>query len=134
MIGIGIIGYGKMGRIRAQAVRESGQGEIVAVFDADLNAVIEPSLRAASPDAILADSRVQAVFICTPNYLNQPLTIASLRAGKHVFCEKPPAFTSAEVEEIIAAEAACNGCKLMFGFNHRHHESIKKAKSLIDSG
>ncbi len=61
------------------------------------------------------------------------MTIEALKAGKHVFCEKPPAFTARDVEEIIAVERAC-GKKLMYGFNHRHHDSIKEAKARVDSG
>jgi predicted dehydrogenase len=61
------------------------------------------------------------------------LTIAAMRAGKHVLCEKPPAFTASEVAEIQAVEKT-TGRKLMYGFNHRHHQSIKDMKALIDSG
>jgi 1,5-anhydro-D-fructose reductase (1,5-anhydro-D-mannitol-forming) len=55
-----------------------------------------------------------------------------LNNGKHVFCEKPPAFTAAEVEDIQKAERS-SGLALMYGFNHRHHESIKKIKTLVYS-
>lgn len=133
MIRVGIIGFGKMGRIRAQAVRESGRGEVVSIFDTDPANTSESVLLAASPEAVLADPNVDVVFICTPNYLNKPLTIAGLRAGKHVFCEKPPAFTAAEVKEIQAVERESEKC-LMYGFNHRHHESIQKMKQILDSG
>ena len=132
MIDIGIIGFGKMGRIRADEVEASGRGRVARVFEPDPNANIEGT-RAASPEEVIADPSISAVFICTPNHLNRPLTIAALESGKHVFCEKPPAFTATEVLEIREAEVA-SGCKLMYGFNHRHHESIKHMKSLIDSG
>jgi predicted dehydrogenase len=133
MIRVGIIGFGKMGRIRAQAVRESGRGEVVAIFDTNPANFSEPALMAASPEVVFANPRVDAVFVCTPNYLNKPLTIAGLKAGKHVFCEKPPAFTARDVEEIRAVEAL-SGKRLMYGFNHRHHESIQKMKQIVDSG
>ena len=67
-----------------------------------------------------------------PNYKNKHYTINALNAGKNVFCEKPPAFNCAEVEEIIIAEKQ-SGKKLMYGFNHRHHASITHMKELIDS-
>jgi predicted dehydrogenase len=59
--------------------------------------------------------------------------IASLEAGKHVFCEKPPGIN---LPEVLAMKEAMekSGCKLMFGFNHRHHQSIIKAKDVVDSG
>lgn len=83
-------------------------------------------------DDVILHPGIDAVFICTPNYLNKPLTIQALTAGKHVFCEKPPAFTAAEVSEIMEVERLSNR-KLMYGFNHRHHDSVIHAKKLIDS-
>lgn len=132
MIDVGIIGFGKMGRIRADEVKASGRGRVARVYELDSEARFDHP-RADSPEDVIDDPSVKAVFVCTPNHLNRPLTIAALQAGKHVFCEKPPAFTSSEVQEIRQAEEA-SGCKLMYGFNHRHHESIKSMKSLIDSG
>ena len=44
-----------------------------------------------SSDEIINDPNIDAIYVCTPNYLNKPLTIKALEAGKHVFCEKPPA-------------------------------------------
>ena len=133
MIKTGIIGYGKMGKIRAKAIRESGGGTICAVYDPQSDPAADGLLRVDSPEAVIAHPDVEAVFICTPNFLNKPLTIAALGAGKHVFCEKPPAFCAQDIREIRAAEMEANK-KLMYGFNHRHHGSIKKAKELIDSG
>ncbi len=132
LVQCGIIGFGKMGRIRAQSIEESGRGAVSLIYDPHLNA--DPPYNAApDPEAVLSAEEVDAVFVCTPNFQNKALTIAALQAGKHVFCEKPPAFTAADVEEIMEAEQA-SGCKLMYGFNHRHHESIKTAKAAVDSG
>lgn len=130
----GIIGFGKMGQIRAQVIEEDGRGEIVQVYDVDRELVGHRYAAADSPEEIIANPEIEAVFICTPNHLNRPLTIAALEAGKHVFCEKPPAFTLDEVEEIRRVERHAMGQKLMYGFNHRHHGSIQKMKQLIDDG
>jgi len=132
MLNIGLIGFGKMGQLRAQAVAASGQGRVVAVWDPHSTDFQGLAVRN-TPEEILHDRSVDAVFICTPNHRNHPLTVAALREGKHVFCEKPPAFTVAEVEEIRAVEIAARR-KLMYGFNHRHHGSIKAMKALVDSG
>lgn len=129
----GLIGYGKMGKIRARAMKEVGGAELVAAFDPHNDPAVDGYVRAATPEQIIQDPAIEALFICTPNYLNKPLTIAGLQAGKHVFCEKPPAFTAQDIREVRVAEAA-SGKKLMYGFNHRHHGSIKKAKELLDSG
>lgn len=134
MINVGIIGFGKMGHIRYETVSQNGYGRVVAIADPQ-GASSLPGIQCyASADDLIADPEVEAVFICTPNYLNKPLTIQALQAGKHVFCEKPPAFKMSEVKEVIVAEQSAKGKKLMYGFNHRHHDSVKKAKELIDSG
>lgn len=129
---IGIIGYGVMGKTRHTAITETGRGTVVAVSEpggyVDANGISN-----VSHDAIINDPLIDMVFVCTPNYLNKQLTIRALKAGKHVFCEKPPAFTAIDVEEIRTVEAA-SGRKLMYGFNHRHHDSVMHMKQLIDSG
>jgi len=131
-INIGIIGFGKMGQIRAKSIELSGKAKVKSIYDKNTfpNGISYSIVENA--DEIINDSDIDAVFICTPNYLNEPLTIEALEAGKHVFCEKPPAFNSMEVEKIIVAEEK-SGKKLMYGFNHRHHESIRHMKKLIDS-
>ena len=52
-------------------------------------------------EAILSDEKVDIVLIATPNHLHKEMAIASMRAGKHVLCEKPVTPTSAELEEIL---------------------------------
>jgi 1,5-anhydro-D-fructose reductase (1,5-anhydro-D-mannitol-forming) len=132
MINCGIIGFGKMGNIRAKAIEESGRGRVAAVWDA--HPVDTKGYRIAmSDEALIQDPEIDAVFICTPNYRIVPLCKAALQAGKHVFSEKPPASSAREVEEVIAIEKA-SGCKLMYGFNHRHHASVQKIKQIVDSG
>jgi len=131
MINIGIIGFGKMGQIRASAINNSGLGKVTKVYDLN-ESRIPPYPMISNMDQIFNDPLIKAVFICTPNYLNKKLTVRALNAGKHVFCEKPPAFTSYELNEVRQAEEG-SGKKLMYGFNHRHHESIKYMKELIDS-
>lgn len=132
MIKVGIIGLGKMGQIRADAVKADGSGEVIAIYEPEKNGYYDKYPTYSSSDDIINDSQIEAVFICTPNYYNKPLTIQSLQAGKHVFCEKPPAFNADQMQEIIDEERT-SGKKLMYGFNHRHHSSIKYMKQLIDS-
>ena len=133
MIKIGIIGYGKMGKIRARSALENGHAKLCAVYDTAPNSSDADLPWVETTADVLQHPEIQAVFICTPNHLNKLLTIAALNAGKHVFCEKPPAFTATDVEEIRAAEDL-SGCKLMYGFNHRHHGSMLRAKREIESG
>jgi len=133
MLNVGIIGYGKMAHIRAEILNAHSEVDIKLIYDiGDLPKATKYTL-ANSADEIINDPQIDAIFICTPNYLNKPLTIQALKNGKNVFCEKPPALNAKEVEEIITTEKQ-SGKKLMYGFNHRHHESIKHMKKLIHSG
>jgi len=129
---VGIIGYGKMGKIRHQAIEEVGKAEVIAISEPTIGSNYN-GIQNLTNEKLIHDPKIDAVIICTPNYLNKPLTIKALNANKHVFCEKPPAFTGRDVIEIREVEAR-SGKKLMYGFNHRHHDSIKKMKELIDSG
>ncbi len=134
MIKCAIIGYGKMGQIRHKTIMENSFGEVVAISDPVLDKTlinVPPNL---SIDEIIDRDDIQIMIICTPNYLNKPLTIQALKSGKHVFCEKPAAFTANDIEEIIQVEKAFPKLKLMYGFNHRHHDSIIKMKKIIDHG
>ena len=98
---VGIIGYGKMGQTRHQAISELNCAEVVAISEPNAVNVELPNL---SHDEIIGRNDIDAIIISTPNFLNKPLTIKALQAGKHVFCEKPPCFTAADMMEIRAAE------------------------------
>ena len=133
MLKVAIFGYGKMGRIRERYLRESGKAEIVAIFDP--HPILDAPCRQVESEAeIFNDKSIEAIFVCTPNFRIPELVMSGLRAGKHVFSEKPPARNAKEMEAVLEVEAACPGLKLMYGFNHRHHASIRKMKSIIESG
>ncbi|WP_348863801.1 Gfo/Idh/MocA family oxidoreductase [Neorhizobium sp. Rsf11] len=128
----GIIGYGGMGAIRHNAMRAIGQNVAHKIYE--IRPV--PEFRDLLVDdyrKIIDDPEIEAVIICTPNFLNKKLTIEALKAGKHVFCEKPPAFNGTEMEEIIEVEDQANRV-LMYGFNHRHHGGSIKIRETIESG
>jgi len=131
---VGIVGFGKMGRIRYQEIMKIIGVEVVCVYEPDISIDIPLNIKKMDSAESVVDSKlIDTVFICTPNYLNMPLTIRSLKRGKHVFCEKPPAFTASDVKQIIDVEMI-SGKVLMYGFNHRHHGSVKKMKLIVKSG
>ena len=76
---------------------------------------------------------VDAVVVCTPPHLHADISMAAMRAGKHVLCEKPLTRTVAEAEQMVAA-AKETGRVLKCGFNHRYHPAIWQAKQLFDQG
>lgn len=130
---VGIIGFGKMGQTRLKAIEEDGRGKVLAVSEPNLQVPLD-SIPNVSHDEIILNPEINVVIVSTPNFLNKELTIRALQAGKHVFCEKPPAFTGADMQEIIEVEKNSKGKKLMYGFNHRHHGSVIRMKELVDSG
>tara|TARA_B110000438_G_scaffold302404_1_gene359980 strand:+ start:692 stop:1678 length:987 start_codon:yes stop_codon:yes gene_type:complete len=128
---VGIIGFGKMGQIREKVISSIENIEVKLIYDTEeCNSQIT---QAKSANEILESSEIDSVIICTPNYLNKPLTIKALSEGKNVFCEKPPAFNEKDILEIKSVEES-SGKILMYGFNHRYHGSILKMKELIDAG
>lgn len=127
---IGIIGYGKMGQVRHNTIKQVGGGKVIAISEPNLQ--VKTDIPNVSHEEIIRDQEIEIVIICTPNFYNKDLTMRSLSAGKHVFCEKPPAFTAEDIREIRAVEAE-SGKKLMYGFNHRHHDSVIKMKQIVDS-
>lgn len=87
----------------------------------------------ASYEEILANEEIDAVSVCTPNYLHAPMTIAAANAGKHVLVEKPMACSIEEAEQMIEA-AHKNNVYLMVGHNQRLMPPHVKAKEILDSG
>lgn len=136
---VGVIGAGGMLQYHAAGFRQAG-AEIVAVADPAAGAAAKAAEKWGiarayeSVDAMLSESAdLDAVSIIVPNKFHAPLALQCLKAGKHVFCEKPPALKAAEVEEMIAA-ADASGKKLMFNFNNRARPEARAMKAYIDSG
>ncbi|WP_188455892.1 Gfo/Idh/MocA family protein [Virgibacillus oceani] len=67
---------------------------------------------------LLHDSSIEVVHVCTPNISHAEITIAALKAGKHVMCEKPMAKTSEEAR-LMVETAKMTGKKLTIGYNNR---------------
>lgn len=133
MLKVGIIGFGKMGRIRARCIEESGRAELVAIYDPGKISGMHYKV-AESENDLFDDPLIDAIFVCTPNYRIPELVVRGLESGKHVFSEKPPAFNAAQMEKVRTVESSVGDRKLMYGFNHRHHLSIQKMKTIIESG
>lgn len=83
---------------------------------------------------MLLEEPLDVLFVSLPNYLAAKVTVAALQSKLHVFCEKPPGRTVADVEEVIEVEKKHPGQILKYGFNHRYHESVREALRIINSG
>jgi len=136
---VGVIGAGGMLKYHAAGFRAAG-AEIIAVADPAPGA----ATRAAemwdiatayeSVEAMITGSpELDAISIIVPNKFHASLAIQCLKAGKHVFCEKPPALSAQEVEEMIEVSKAA-GKKLMFNFNNRARPESQAMKRYVDDG
>lgn len=82
---------------------------------------------------VLNDPEIEAVSICTPNKSHSEITIAALKAGKNVLCEKPAARTYAEALEMQKAQHE-TGKILNIGVVNRFNKNVNRIKNMIDSG
>jgi 1,5-anhydro-D-fructose reductase (1,5-anhydro-D-mannitol-forming) len=130
-----IAGFGKMGMIRYNTLKEIEGCSLKRICDPFLKNQIPAGVECGKEiNDVINDKEIDFIVVSTPNNLLKDVTVRALDAGKHVFCEKPPGRNLSELKAMIDAEKRNPGKKLMFGFNHRHHESMIHAKKLIDSG
>ena len=131
-----IIGCGLIGRKRAAHLPA---GTLAYACDLDATRAAELAKTSLGCRAttdyreILADPLIDAVLVSTLNAALAPISLAAVRAGKHVLVEKPGALNAAELREVQAA-ASATGAKVRIGYNHRYHPALQKAREFIDSG
>jgi len=130
----GIIGYGKVGKIRKKIIDNNPKLELVGINDKNKIDDEEVTCPFYKNYKDLLNQGLDAVFVCTPNKYTPIIVMDALNKNKHVFCEKPPGQTVEDVKKIISVEEKKPELKLKFGFNHRYHDGIIEAKSIVDSG
>ena len=130
-----IFGYGYMGRIRYQVLRQHPAVRKITVVDpaVDPSAVGLDGVLLRPDDPIPWDS-CDAVFVCTPNNVTADLCVEALTRCGRVFCEKPPGRNWDDFCRVAEAAAAVPRHTLVFGFNHRLHPSVQAAKALLTDG
>lgn len=132
----GLIGAGAIGKIRADALKQSEHCDLVAVADFDQARAVAaaPSARYfADAEALIADPEVEAVIISTPPAFHESLAKLAASQGKHVLVEKPMAATPDACERMVAAARAA-GTVLTVGYNHRYFEAVKLVRDVVRSG
>ena len=146
-IKIGIIGWGFMGRTHAHALRAMplfypGAGfraEIAGICSRRLEKVREAAEELNVPyytddyRQLLAREEIDAVSVCTPNALHEEIALAALKAGKHLYIDKPLADT-AQGARRIADQAKKSGVFTRMVFNNRYLPVTLRARELVDQG
>ncbi|MDA0709488.1 MAG: Gfo/Idh/MocA family oxidoreductase [bacterium] len=139
MLKVGVIGVGGIAKTHIPGWVASEHAEVFAGSD-----VNESVLQAwghqhgvtrlyRDPQELFDDPEIDIVDVCTPNNYHAPLSIAALRAGKHVICEKPLAPTPGQVKEMIAARDK-SGKLLMCAQSSRFSGASLAMKAEVDKG
>lgn len=134
---IAIVGAGHVAQVaHIPAYKANPEVELVAIVDYDAvkaKRIKEQfGFKAAYDDMneMLKKSDVDAVDICTPNYLHAPMAIAALRSGHDVLCEKPMARNAKEAEQMVEA-ADKHDRILMVAMNNRYREDAQMMQKFV---
>jgi myo-inositol 2-dehydrogenase/D-chiro-inositol 1-dehydrogenase len=138
VLGVAVIGSGRIGRMHAELLAyEVPSASLVAVVDARRDAAValaaKLGVEAAGVDEVLTSPDVEAVAICSSTDSHAELMIASARAGKAVFCEKPLSLDLAELDAALAAVADA-GVPFQIGFNRRFDPAHQSVREAVESG
>lgn len=133
---IGIAGFGVVGQRRQQFIQQRSDMITVAVCDRVRpgEKSLDGGVRFHNDYKALLDENLDALFVCLTNDIAPDVTIAGLEAGLHVFCEKPPGREPADITRVIACADRHPKQKLKYGFNHRYHDSVQDALTIVRSG
>lgn len=135
---VGVIGLG-MGRHHIAGYQGHPGCKVTAI--ADMNTALLSEIgdrygvetRYTSAEEMLAAEKLDVVSVVTPNKFHKDLTVAALKAGCHVLCEKPMAMSAAEGRAMLAA-AEETGRRLMINFSYRFTEQSMALKAQVDAG
>jgi predicted dehydrogenase len=133
-----VIGTGFMGRVHLEALRRTEGVEVAAVVGRESGSA-EKLARGfdipwtADLAKVLEDSSIDAVHVCTPNASHYALSLAALRQGKHVLCEKPLSVSVAEAEELVnvAKDKSLRNCVC---HNLRYYPMVQQMRAMRERG
>lgn len=134
----GILGAGGMGKIHGKNLSGIDGVQVTAVCDADAAkaeslADLFGAKAYGSFDEMLADERLDLLYICLPPFAHSGQFEAAARRGIHIFIEKPIAISSRR-GELMAEAARKAGIKTQVGFHMRYGSAVKRLRELVRSG
>ena len=136
VVGCGVIAIGK----HLRAMKEHGGFDVVAFCDLFEERAVKTKNEFGTADARvytdyteLIKEDLDAVYVLTPNIVHAPVTIAALKAGKHVMCEKPMATTYADAKAMVDA-AKESGKLLTIGYQSRYRSDAQYLKAACTEG
>lgn len=137
-IKVGIVGTGFIGPAHIEALRRLPNVEVVALCEVNIDLARDKAAALGIPryytfNELIQQEDIQAVHICTPNFLHYNQSKAALEAGKHVICEKPLAKDLAEAEELVEL-AKKTGLVNAVHFNLRYYPLVRHMKACREQG
>ncbi len=136
---VGVVGVGGIAKSHFPGWAASEHAEIVAgsdinpkVLDAFAKQTGATKL-VTDPKELFRDPDIDIIDVCTPNNYHAPLSVAALKAGKHVICEKPLAPNPTQIKKMIAARDK-SGKMLMTAQHFRFQGKSKAMKAELDTG
>ena len=137
MLRFGVLGAGRIGKVHAKALHESGRAQVAYVADAmpDAASSLAGSVGAktASVDDVMAASDVDAILIATPTDTHADLIEQAARAGKMILCEKPVSLSVERIEECLKVVEQA-GVPLMIGFHRRYDPNFSVLERRLRAG
>ena len=138
-LNLGIIGAGAFAEVHLNAVKEVKNAEAVAICDIDIEKAKDKA-KLYNIENVFSDYRellkrddIDAVTLPLPDQAHKEIAVASLKAGKHVLCEKPMALNLQDCREMVNAARECKR-ELMVGQVGRYTPAFIKAKELLEEG
>jgi len=132
---VGIAGFGVVGKRRKKCIENHPNMQVIAVCDRTFQGTgkLKDGVDFYSDYKQLISKELDVLIVCLTNEIAPEVTIAGLEAGLHVFCEKPPGRNVEDIQKVINVEKKFCNLKLMYGFNHRYHESVQDALKILHS-
>lgn len=141
MVTVGIIGAGRIGKVHTKSI-------CTLVKNAKIKTIADPFMNEDTANwakdmgventtkdykEILADPEIDAVLICSSTDTHSPISVEAIKAGKHVFCEKPIDHDVKKIQEVIEALKE-NKVKYQVGFNRRFDHNFEAVRDAVQGG
>ena len=132
---VGIAGFGVVGKRRQHFIDLNERLHTVAVCDRNPSALqgLASGVQAFDNYHALLQQELDVLFVCLTNDVAAEVTLAGLRKGLHVFCEKPPGRDLNDIAKVRQLKQTLPHLQLKYGFNHRYHDSVSDALAIIHS-